>query len=166
MAPYFSPLGIAPEDPSSFHPFPPPSAGGQVACERERGGCACCVQQLVIGVFLGRQKTTPPNLDLCPHHDPPPPNLPNTGRFQGVLEACAPSCELRLSLAKLGEPTTLYYQNIPDIHQVPAKVPNIHQSSGEGAFCMSAVFRTCPTNRSSVHHAGRIFRIHELIRGA
>ena len=28
--------------------------------------------------------------------------------------------------------------------KVPAKVPHIHQSSGEGAFCVRAAFRICP----------------------
>ena len=53
------------------------------------------------------------------------------------------------TLAKPGElwRTHKPYAREPPRHspEFRAKVPHIHHSSGEGAFCMRVAFRTCPT---------------------
>ena len=60
----------------------------------------------------------------------------------------APSCELWRSLAKFGElwrtRNVIFTRTSLTFTRVPAKVPYIHQSSGEGAFCMTVAFRMCP----------------------
>ena len=78
---------------------------------------------------------------------PPHLTLPS-GRFQGFPETCA---HLRANFGEawwsLANPQCHIHQNLPDIHQssrVPAKVPYIHQSSGEGALCVRVAFRMCP----------------------
>ena len=64
----------------------------------------------------------------------------------------APSCELWRTFAKSGElwrtHNTIFTSTSVTFTRVPAKVPHIHQSSGEGAFCMCVAFRMCPSNES------------------
>ena len=61
---------------------------------------------------------------------------------------CAPSCELWRSLANSGElwrtHNAMFTRTSATFTRVLAKVPHIHQSSGEGAFCMWVAFRMCP----------------------
>ena len=60
----------------------------------------------------------------------------------------APSCELWRSLAKFGEVwrthNTIFMRTSLAFTRVPAKVPHLHQSSGEGAFCIGVAVRMCP----------------------
>ena len=60
----------------------------------------------------------------------------------------SPSCELWRSLAKFGElwraHNAFFTRTSLTFTRVPAKVPHIHQSSGEGAVCMWVAFRMCP----------------------
>ena len=59
------------------------------------------------------------------------------------------------TLAKSGQlwPTynAIFTRTSLTFTRVPAKVPHLHQSSGEGAFCMWVAFRMCPnaSRRSS-----------------
>ena len=58
----------------------------------------------------------------------------------------APSCELWRSLAKFGELWRTHNAiftrtSVTFTTRVPAKVPHIHQSSSEGAFCIWVAFR-------------------------
>ena len=52
------------------------------------------------------------------------------------------------TLAKPGEfwqtHNDTFMRSSPTFTRVPAKFPHIHQSSGEGAFCMWICFRMCP----------------------
>ena len=61
---------------------------------------------------------------------------------------CAPSCELWRTLMKFGElwrtHNNTFTRTSVTFTRVPAKVPRIHQSSGEGAFCIWVAFRMCP----------------------
>ena len=62
---------------------------------------------------------------------------------------CAPSCEVWRSLAKLGDlwrtHNATFTRTSLTFTRVPTKVSHIHQSSGEGAFCVWVAFRMCPS---------------------
>ena len=59
----------------------------------------------------------------------------------------APSCELWRSLVKFAElwrtHNAIFMRNSLTFARVPVKVPHIHQSSGEGAFCMLSGIASC-----------------------
>ena len=65
-----------------------------------------------------------------------------SGRFQSV-----PGARARLH-ANFGElwrtHNTIFTRTSVTFTRVPAKVPHLHQSSGEGAFCAWVAFRMCP----------------------
>ena len=69
-----------------------------------------------------------------------------SGKFQGVPAAYARA--FMRTLANLGEVwrthNTIFTTTSVTFTKVPAKVAHIHQSSGEGAFCMWVAFRMCP----------------------
>ena len=80
--------------------------------------------------------------------------FPLSGKVQGVPAACARLHanfgEAWQTLANFGEPhNVIFTKTSPTFTRVPAKVPHLHQSSGEGAFCLWVAFRMCPT--LSVH---------------
>ena len=66
--------------------------------------------------------------------------------YTGSLSA--PSCELWRRLAKFGElwrtHNAIFMRTSLTFTRVPAKVPHLHQSSGEGAFSKRVAFRMCP----------------------
>ena len=75
----------------------------------------------------------------------------------------APSCDLWRGRAKFGElwrtHSGIFMRTFLTFTRVPAKVPHIHQSSGEGAFWMWVAFRMCHQNpklKSSVLTAGTL----------
>ena len=70
------------------------------------------------------------------------PKITNLGKFDlfmHTLFADTPLVDAPLVLLDMFTRTSLTFT------RVPAKVPHIHQSSGEGAFCMWMAFRMCPT---------------------
>ena len=71
--------------------------------------------------------------------------------YTGIMRA--PSCELWRSLAKFGElwrsHNVIFRISSLTFTRVPAKVPHVHQSSGEGTFFMRLAFGMCPIFRDS-----------------
>ena len=71
------------------------------------------------------------------------------------------------TLASFGEPTTPYAQETPwHSLRVLAKVPYIHSSSSEGAFCMWVAVRRCPkcVFRDTTLRAQRLTKIKISLR--
>ena len=103
-----------------------------------------------MGEFLGPPSTPTPLRTSQVRHNKqfggvgPQPNIV-TYVFLGQVPGCtgsirAPSCELWRSLANFGElwrtHNSVFTSASLTFTRVPAKVPHIHQSSGEGAFCI------------------------------
>ena len=80
------------------------------------------------------------------------------GRFQGVPEARARLHanfgEAWRCLANTGElwpaHNTIFTKTSPTFTRVSAQAPHVHQSSGEGAFCIWLAFRMCPNKSSKI----------------
>ena len=76
-------------------------------------------------------------------------SAPLSGRFQGIPVACAR--EFMRTLSKPGEVWRTHNTTFTSLSmtctRVPVKVPHVHQSSGESAFCMRVAFGMCPTLR-------------------
>ena len=82
------------------------------------------------------------------------------------------------TLANLGElwrtHNTIFTTTSVTFTRVPAKVPHIHQSSGEGAFCMRVAFRMCHQlkkaavtafNKEKAVRAHEVCETHRVLQG-